>query len=85
MTAQHLKLAPNFGRPGERYRHAYQPGDAFYDMLIEAQRELSDEDSELFQARLVLLLANQIGDLDVLREAIDLARNFSPDSTPVDK
>jgi hypothetical protein len=37
---------------------------------------MSDADSELFQARLVLLLANQIGNLDVLREAIDLARDF---------
>ncbi|MEY3474974.1 MAG: hypothetical protein RL087_1432, partial [Pseudomonadota bacterium] len=46
----------------------------FYEMLIEAHRGLSDEGSELLHARLVLLLANHIGDLRVLREAIDAAR-----------
>jgi Protein of unknown function (DUF2783) len=68
-----LNLQPNFGIPGERYRHAYQPGDAFYDRLVGAHRGLTDEQSELMQARLVLLLANHIGDLRVLDEAIALA------------
>ena len=36
MTAS-LNLQPNFGRPGERYRHPYVPGDAFYERLIGAQ------------------------------------------------
>ena len=35
---------------------------------------LTDEASELFNARLVLLLANHIGDLRVLREAVAAAR-----------
>jgi len=65
---------PNFGTPGRRTRHAYTPGDDFYDALIAAHRGLSDEQSELMQARLVLLLANHIGDLAVLKEAIAMAR-----------
>lgn len=69
-----LNTQPNFGIPGERYRHPYMPGDAFYDRLVSAHRGLSDEQSELLQARLVLLLANHIGDLRVLDEAIALAR-----------
>lgn len=71
---QHLNTEPHFGIPGERYRHAYMPGDDFYEKLIEAHRGLSDAQSELMNARLVLLLANHIGDLRVLREAIDAAR-----------
>ena len=70
----HLNTDPNFGVPGQRYRHAYMPGDAFYEMLIEGHRGLTDEQSELMNARLVLLLANHIGDLAVLKEAIALAR-----------
>ena len=50
------------------------PGDDFYEMLIETHRGLSDEDSRLVNARLVLLLANHVGDLDVLREALQAAR-----------
>jgi hypothetical protein len=70
----HLNTAPNFGVPGERHRHAYTPGDDFYQMLIEGHAGLSDAGSELMNARLVLLLANHIGDLRVLREAIAAAR-----------
>ena len=69
-----LNTQPHFGAPGQHHRHAYTPGDDFYDALIAAHRALSDEQSELLQARLVLLLANHIGDLDVLKEAIALAR-----------
>jgi hypothetical protein len=74
MTPKHLNIQPNFGLPGERYRHPYMPGDAFYDRLVSAHRGLDDAQSEAMQARLVLLLANHIGDLRVLDEAIALAR-----------
>jgi hypothetical protein len=70
----HLEIQPNFGIPGERYRHAYMPGDHFYEMLIDGHRGLSDEQSEAMNARLILLLANHIGDLRVLQEAIRAAR-----------
>jgi hypothetical protein len=69
-----LNTQPHFGTPGERHRQAYTPGDDFYDALITAHRGLTDAQSELLNARLVLLLANHIGDLGVLREALELAR-----------
>ena len=48
--------------------------DGFYAALVTAHQSLSDEASELLNARLVLILANHIGDPDVLREALTLAR-----------
>ena len=69
-----LNLNPNFAEAGKRYFSAYSPGDDFYEMLIGAHRELTDEQSELLNARLILLLANHIGDIAVLREALKLAR-----------
>jgi hypothetical protein len=48
--------------------------DDIYQALIDLHRDLSDEQSELVNARLILLLANHIGDLDVLREAMRRAR-----------
>jgi hypothetical protein len=48
------------------------PDDAFR-AVVEAHRGLSDEQSANLDATLVLILANHIGDLDVLREAIALA------------
>ncbi len=48
--------------------------DGAYRALIEAHRGLSDEDSAAFNTRLVLLLANHIGDPDVLEQALRLAR-----------
>lgn len=49
--------------------------DAFYEALIDMHRDLSDSDSQLVNAKLILLLANQVGDLDLLREAMALARS----------
>ena len=72
---QHLNTQPHFGIPGERSLRAYSPGDDFYEALIETHRGLSDEQSQLLNARLVLLLANHIGDLRVLREALAAARH----------
>jgi hypothetical protein len=48
--------------------------DGFYQELIESQRELSDEQADMLGAKLVLILANHVGDREVLREAIALAR-----------
>ena len=69
-----LTLTPNFNEPGKRYFRAFSPGDDFYEMLIDTHRDLSDEQSALVNAKLVLLLANHIGDLSVLREAMAQAR-----------
>jgi hypothetical protein len=70
-----LNLQPNLQEPGKRYFQAYSPGDDFYEALIEAHRDLSDEQSALVNAKLVLVLANHVGDISVLREAMQIARN----------
>ncbi|MEA2934519.1 MAG: hypothetical protein QOD74_1165 [Variibacter sp.] len=57
-----LSTASNFADPDEAYV-----------TLVEAHRGLGLEDSAALNARLVLLLANHIGDIAVLRAAIDLA------------
>ncbi|GAB1458462.1 hypothetical protein MASR2M50_02360 [Thauera sp.] len=69
-----LNTQPNLFEPGKRYFRAFSPGDDFYEALIETHRDLGDEQSEMVNARLILLLANHIGDISVLREAMKLAR-----------
>lgn len=58
-----LNLDPNISDP-----------DGFYDELLKAHEGLSDAQSEALNARLVLILANHIGDRDILREALDASR-----------
>ncbi|MGB8624159.1 MAG: DUF2783 domain-containing protein [Paracoccaceae bacterium] len=48
--------------------------DGFYAELLATHRGLSDADSQALNARLILILANHIGDRAVLSEALDLAR-----------
>jgi len=48
--------------------------DDFYEALVALHRGLTDEQSEMANARLILLLANHIGDMNVLREAMRVAR-----------
>jgi hypothetical protein len=61
MTA--LRTEPNMAAP-----------DDFYEALIATHDGLTDAQSQLVNARLVLLLANHIGDLAVLRAAMEAAR-----------
>ncbi len=49
--------------------------DDFYERLIRTHRGLSDDESALVNAKLVLLLANHIGDADVLAQAMAAARD----------
>ena len=58
-----LNTQPNIAQP-----------DDFYQALIEAHAGLSEEQSGALNARLILLLANQVGDLETLREAIAAAK-----------
>lgn len=51
-----------------------QDADAFYEQLLDAHQGLSREASELLNARLILLLANQVGDSTVLKECVEAAR-----------
>jgi 3-(3-hydroxy-phenyl)propionate hydroxylase len=48
--------------------------DALYSELIELHRGLSEEQSRMANAKLILLLANHVGDMAVLRQAIAVAR-----------
>lgn len=63
MSATALKTQPNIDRP-----------DDFYQMLVDAHRDLSPEQSRLVNSKLILLLANHIGDISVLSEALEAAR-----------
>ena len=58
-----LNTDPNIARP-----------DDFYEMLIDTHRGLTEEQSRDVNAKLILLLANHVGDIEVLREAMDIAR-----------
>ena len=69
-----LNLQPHFFETGKRYFHAFTPGDDFYEALIDTHLDLSDEQSAVVNAKLVLLLANHVGDIAVLREAMAIAR-----------
>ena len=51
-----------------------QSPDDFYEALIDTHQGLTDDESHALNARLVLLLANHIGALPVLREALAAAR-----------
>jgi len=70
-----LKTENNFHQPGKRFFRPYRPGDDFYQALIETHRDLSEAQSAKVNARLILLLSNHIGDLNILREAMAIARN----------
>ena len=58
-----LNTGPNIAAP-----------DDFYQELIDLHRDLSSEQSALVNAKLILVLANHIGDLKVLRAAMAAAR-----------
>ena len=50
--------------------------DTFYEQLLDAHAGLTAQQSELLNARLILLLANQVGDAKVLAECITAARDL---------
>ncbi|WZB73754.1 DUF2783 domain-containing protein [Achromobacter insuavis] len=57
--------------------------DDFYEALIDAHRDLSNEQSQEMNAALILLLANHLGDMAVLREALAQARaSVTPTANP---
>jgi hypothetical protein len=59
----HLILDPNL-----------TAADDAYAALIEAHEGLTKEDSDALNARLILILMNQIGDVQVIREALEAAK-----------
>ncbi len=48
--------------------------DDFYDALLGAHEGLDKDQSDALNARLILILANHIGDRDILRQALAAAR-----------
>lgn len=68
MSMAELDTASRFPDPDRAYR-----------TLIEAHRGLADEESALLNSRLVLILANHIGDQGVLEAAVALARRTLQD------
>lgn len=54
----------------------FQDADTFYEQLLDAHTGLGHEQSELLNARLILLLANQIGNREVLAACIEAARQL---------
>ncbi|MCY4207087.1 MAG: DUF2783 domain-containing protein [Roseovarius sp.] len=62
-----LTLAPNLDNP-----------DDIYEDLLNAHDGLSPEESASLNARLILVLANHIGDREILRQAIRAARPPDP-------
>jgi GTP1/Obg family GTP-binding protein len=57
-----------------------QAPDDFYQELVDMHRDLSAQQSALVNAKLILLLANHVGDSAILREAMRAARqDIEPD------
>jgi hypothetical protein len=52
----------------------FQDSDTFYEQLLDAHQGLSREQSELLNARLILLLANQVGDAHALQQCVEAAK-----------
>ncbi|TBC13000.1 DUF2783 domain-containing protein [Rhizobium ruizarguesonis] len=61
-----LETRPNFNRPDESYA-----------LLIKAHEGLSDAESHAMNARLILILMNQIGDHSIIADALSLARKVA--------
>ena len=51
----------------------FQDADTFYDQLLNAHEGLSAAQSEQLNMRLILILANQVGNAAVLRDCIESA------------
>jgi len=73
MTA--LNTQANFHDSGSSVRGDFEPGDAFYEALMDAHQGLSESQSHLLNARLILVLANHVGDLGILKQAIQMAHD----------
>jgi hypothetical protein len=56
----------------------FQDADAFYECLLDAHQGLNREQSELLNARLILILANQLGDGALLQACIAAAKPAQP-------
>ncbi|NND41917.1 MAG: DUF2783 domain-containing protein [Silicimonas sp.] len=68
-----LISTPNLGNPDDSYA-----------ALLRAHEGLSEAETHALNARLILILANHIGDLDVIQEAITCAHDAAITAPDVD-
>ena len=68
------KLTPNLHFSGQAPAADPAASDEFYECLMDAHQGLSEDQSHLLNARLILLLANQVGDISQLKALIATAR-----------
>ncbi len=54
-------------------------GDAFYTLLMQAHEELSEQESHALNARLILIMANEIGDMKTLSSLVCAAIHADDD------
>jgi Protein of unknown function (DUF2783) len=57
--------------------------DSFYEALINSQRDLTDEEAALMNAKLILTMANHIGNQQILLQALAVSRPLAK-KTPDD-
>ena len=69
-----VKLSPHLHFPGKAPASDPAASDEFYECLMDAHQGLSEDQSHLLNARLILLLANQVGDVSQLKALIATAR-----------
>ena len=50
-------------------------GDDFYEKLLNAHERLNKEQSDALNARLILILSNHIGDMDILEQALNATKS----------
>ena len=77
-----LKLTPHFHDAQRPSSADPSVSDDFYEALLDTHLGLSESQSALLNAKLILVLANHIGDLDVLRQAMAVARADIDASAP---
>jgi hypothetical protein len=70
-----LITRPNFFADASKVRVDVEPGDAFYEALMQSHEGLTESQSHLLNARLILVMANHIGHLETLKQAIHTARD----------
>ena len=58
----------------------FQDADAFYEQLLDAHAGLSREQSELLNARLILVMANQLGNSTLLQDCVAAAKSGVTDT-----
>lgn len=71
-----LNIEPNFHDPDQVALWPYAAGDEFYESLVESLRGKDPQHALEFLSRIVLVLANHVGDMTVLREAIGVAQRI---------